>query len=54
MSFLEARSTEADEPEPVWPTLGQTKQDEVVMLLARLIASAVAQERVVEKEERDE
>jgi hypothetical protein len=55
MSFLETASTEAVEPEPVWPTLDPAGRDVIATMLARLIAKAVVQKEVgVDKEERDE
>lgn len=53
MSFLETRPTET--VEPVWPTLGPDEKDEIVMVLARLIAKAAARNEVgVDQEVRDE
>lgn len=53
MSFLEMLPPA--ESAPVWPTLEQAQKDEVVAMLARLIAKAAVQgHAVVEEEAHDE
>ena len=53
MSFLEM--LQPAESAPVWPTLEQAQKDEVVAMLARLIAkAAVRGHAVVEEEAHDE
>jgi hypothetical protein len=53
MSFLEM--LQPAENAPVWPTLEQAQKDEIVAMLARLIAkTAVQGQPVVEEEARDE
>lgn len=53
MSFLEPRPIET--VEPVWSTLAPADKNEIVMVLARLIAKAAARNEVgVDKGVRDE
>jgi hypothetical protein len=51
MGFLETTQP-AEIAAPVWPTLEQTQKDEIVVMLARLIAkAAVPDQAVVDEEE---
>ena len=54
LSFLETQSTKGVAPDPVWPTLDPVDRDEIVAVLARLIAKAVVRKVGVDKEDRDE
>lgn len=52
MSFLELQMKKAGEP--VWPSLDQAQRDEVVAMLARLIAKTVEANDVGDEEAHDE
>jgi hypothetical protein len=52
MRFLE--TTQPTGATPVWPTLEQPKKDEIVAMLARLIAKATGQIVVDDEETHDD